>query len=71
MMLYLSCKSLNSTSSVTLNTYSHVSSTSSTNNPNTSLNKIEYLSLSKEITKCFEINNRNPKKYGINNKNMT
>lgn len=59
--LYLLCKSLNSTSSTTLTNYSHVSSTTGTNCNNVKIYKKDYLTLSNEIIKCYDINKRNPK----------
>ncbi|MGN1321739.1 MAG: chitobiase/beta-hexosaminidase C-terminal domain-containing protein, partial [Methanosphaera sp.] len=59
--LYLLCKSLNNTSSTTLTNYSHVSSTTGTNCDNVKIYKNDYLTLSNEIIKCYNVNKRNPK----------
>ncbi|WP_308855388.1 hypothetical protein [uncultured Methanosphaera sp.] len=60
--LYLLCKSLNSTSTVTVDQYSHVTSNTGTNCNNQKIYQEEYLILSNEIIKCYTINKRNPLK---------
>jgi len=60
-LLYLLCKTTNSTDSVTVKNYSHVESTSGTNQPEYKLYKNDYIQLANEIIKCYELNNRNPK----------
>lgn len=61
-MLYLMCKSLNSTSTITSNNYSHISSSTGTNCNNVKIYKNDYLKLSNELIKYYTTNNENPQK---------
>ena len=71
--LYLMCKSLNQTSSVTIDKeYTHITSTMGTNSDNTKIYKSEYLILANEIIKCYNINGRNPQRIiTIDNQTMS
>ena len=68
-MLYLLCKSLNSTANVNLGTYTHITSTTGTNKPGENIKKQDYLNLANSIIDCYNINGRNPK--NINYKGTT
>lgn len=70
-MLFLMCKSLNSTSTITSNNYSHISSSTGTNCNNVKIYKNDYLKLSNELIKYYTTNNENPQKITINNETLT
>ena len=60
-LLYLLCKSLNSTENINLGTYTHITSTMGTNKPGESIRKKDYLNIANSIIDCYHINGRNPK----------
>ncbi|WP_143744864.1 hypothetical protein, partial [Methanosphaera cuniculi] len=65
--LHLLCKSLDSTTSQSINTTKYVMSTTGTNCHNMKISKKDYLSLANSIAKCYNINLRNPLKISIYN----
>ncbi|WP_109582971.1 hypothetical protein, partial [Methanosphaera cuniculi] len=69
--LHLLCKSINSTTSQSINTTKHVMSTTGTNCHNIRISKTNYTILANEIVKCYNINLRNPLKISIYNNTLS
>ncbi|WP_211305538.1 hypothetical protein, partial [Methanosphaera cuniculi] len=69
--LHLLCKSLDSTTSQSINTTKYVMSTTGTNCHNMKISKKDYLSLANSIAKCYNINLRNPLKISIYNNTLS